>query len=240
MTETILSESRKKNFLKRNGKYILFIILIAVAASAYISYKGKVTQQGGNGTAKSENSQLTSAPDDDADVYGMITSVKGNQITVMKFDPSTMPGAKQSNPAEQDQALTSENAISLGTSSSGMPGGGMPRVSGMPSGPPGEIGGFGGSGSSNTREKKLEELKATSIGTETITVPVGIPIIVQSSTATGASQAAAGTLKDLTSDTVIVLWKKSSAGTVASAGEGESETANASYINVTGKVDMSK
>lgn len=195
-------------------KLVLLVFVLLAAASLWSLYEqgGRTVPSVREGKTV-DSTELASVSARDADIYGMIVSVEGNRITVLKFDPSTMPGAKQSQ--AQATETQSENAISLGTTS-GIPG----APSGMPSGMPGERGGFGGSGST-TRSAKLEELKKISIGTATITVPIGIPIAVS---AEGGMEA--GTLKDLTSDTVVVLWI------------GDASTQTAEYVQVTGTVDM--
>ncbi len=237
------------------GKKIAILTVVAVIGIIVFSYFSREKPLSGTEQPSEtgvQNLELTEEPDRDADIYGMITSVKGNQITILKFDPSTMPGAKENGIAKETEESSGENAISLGTSSS-MPSGGPGGNGGMPGngsrdGGGGMPGGFGGS-SSSTREEKLEELKKTSIGTETITVPVGISILVQSTASDGQSSVEMGNLKDLTSDTVVVLWLKESednenaeSGAVKNSGNGteaeNSEQHIAEFINVTGKVDM--
>jgi hypothetical protein len=230
-----------KNKISGKSKKIIFILLIVfvvgVAAWIYKFQNSMISSDSGRGGAvRSENvnSELASEPDRDADIYGMITSIKGNKITILKFDPSTMPGAKASDSSSEEEA--SENAISLGQTSS-MPGGG--GQGGPPSGGGfSREGGFGGS-SSTTRQTKLEELKTTSIGTETIEVPVGISIIDKTTATVGQVATEAGSFKDLSSDTMVVIWLEEGdvAKTEDQSGEQE-EKRIAEFINVTGKVDM--
>lgn len=212
------------NFSKKKNFIVAVVIFVILAVTFYISKdyaRGLIFGQtsGQNKTALS--SELVSEPNQNADIYGMITSVDGNKITILKFDPSTMPGAKQSQ--SSDQQSDNGNAISLGqTSSQGGPPGGFSKSGGGP-------GGFGG-GNSSTRQDKLEELKATSIGTETIEVPVGIPINVQ---------AESGNLKSLTSDVIVTIWLSADSDSSGeSEDSGETVLRKASYISVTGKVDM--
>lgn len=214
---------------------ILTVLSIGVGLSWYLLWgeKSANSRRGGAAVSENEGSNLPSEPDRDADIYGMITSVKGNQITILKFDPSTMPGAKKNTDSKED-AATEENAISLGQTdmASGPGGGRMPSGGVMPSRPSGTSTGgpfdsAAGGGESTTRESKLEELKANSIGTETITVPVGIPISIRSD---AAASSEAGNLTDLTSDTMVVLWLKI-------AGSDTTQSV-AEFINVTGKVEM--
>lgn len=226
----------------RRGKRIATLaVMMMVGIAVFVYVDGRFA---GQEAARQQagltgiSSDLASEPDRDADIYGMITSVKGNQITILKFDPSTMPGAKKDSSSEQEP--TEENALSLGTSST-MPAGGPPSGGGMPNRPSsgssksGSSGGPGGGfgGSSSTRADKLEELKSTSIGTETIVVPVGIPVLVKSTGADGQDSAEAGNLTDLTSDTVIMLWLKD-----ASINDNDATLRAAEFVNVNGTVDM--
>ena len=231
---------------KHKKKMIIAAVILIAAGVVYFRFLSSQKSDGGGGqdtALTGAESGLASEPERDADIYGMVTSIKGNRITVMKFDPSTVPGAKKSGSDAVEQTTTDENAISLGTSSSAMPGAGgggrMPGGGGMPSGGPGG----GSSSTSSTREDKLEELKKTSIGTETITVPVGIPILVQSSSADGQTTQEMTTIRDLTSDTVVILWLKSEETqtdtNADSAVMEESSTLRiADYVNIVGKVDM--
>ncbi|MFA6897405.1 MAG: hypothetical protein WCQ96_03925 [Patescibacteria group bacterium] len=230
---------------KHKKKMVIAAVILIAAGAVYLCFSSSQNSDGrGQDTALTgAESGLASEPERDADIYGMVTSIKGNQITIMKFDPSTMPGAKKSGSGADEQATTDENAISLGTSSSVMPGAGgggkMPGGGGMPGVGPGG----GSSSTSSTREDKLEELKKTSIGTETVTVPVGIPILVQSSSVDGQTTQEMTTIRDLTSDTVVILWLKpeetqtevNADGAVA---EESSTLHTADYVNIVGKVDM--
>lgn len=217
---------------------VLALCLVAAGGLAYLRARQdtSATPDFSGAAFSSGDGSLAAEPDREADIYGMVTSIKGNQITIMKFDPATMPGAKKSGSgAGSEEEAVSENAISLGTSNamSGPGGkqGGPPSGGGMP----GDRGGGGSSSAATTtRESKLEELKADSIGTETVTVPVGIPILVQSSSANNSEAAVMemGTIRDLTSDTVVILWLK------PEDGDGDEVTRSAAYVNVTGKVDM--
>lgn len=229
----------KNRISGKSGKNIMILLIVFVVGLAVWIYKSQnniAPSDSGSGVAvRSENvnsSELANEPDRDADIYGMITSIKGNKITILKFDPSTMPGSKTSGSSSEDEA--SENVISLGQSSSMPSGGGQ---GGPPSGGGfGREGGIGGSGST-TRQTKLEELKATSIGTETIEVPVGISIIDKS---TAQVTFEAGSFKDLSSDTMVVIWldEDGAVETKNQDGEQEEEKRIAEFINITGKVDM--
>jgi|GEM_PF-537441 hypothetical protein len=257
--------------------FLAFCLLFFGAICVYLGNRDKGPQGGMPQEAVLSGEDIPSQPDRSAEIYGMITSVRGNKITVLKFDPSMMPGAKKSASSDSEQKAREENALSLGITDA-LPGGGMPageRPNGGMSGggnasggnfsrgTPGNSGGGGDmtfGGDSSSRAEKLEELKARSIGTETIIVPVGIPILVQETDEeSGQTAWEMGGLKDLTSDTVVILWTEESAGegkAKKNAGEGI-EVANseesaleaelpekeealrvAEYVKVSGKADM--
>lgn len=224
------------NLLARPGsrtKILLALVVIALGAyAASILLAPDAAPSAGN--AAVEGAQVAAAPARDADVYGMITAVRGNQITVLEFDPSTVSGAEENAVGGEQETVARENAISLGTGSA-MPG--MGRSGGMPSGGPG---GFGNA-TATTRSSKLDELKKTSIGTRTITVPVGITIALKGSRADAQATTESGVLTDLTSDTMVVIWLADDEEASASAdveGTTSAEKPVAAYISVTGKVDM--
>lgn len=219
--------------IRNNSRFFRSLVLVfmfaLICGGAIYFYE----KNNSKSSVDSDNdSQTFVEPEEDASIYGMITSVKGNKITILKFDLSTMPGAKSDEVASSESA--SENAISLGQTSS-MPGGGK---GGPPSG--GGPSGFGGGNSSTTRQTKLEELKSTSIGLETIEVPVGIPVVVQSSS--GGQYSESGNLRDLVSDTLVVIWTEDEGSQVEDQSDGGEEGGQvlhqAKFIKVTGKVDM--
>jgi hypothetical protein len=229
MTEAISGQNR--NAGKMEGGYLkikwifmlVLILLVGGLAWSYLSQgksSGVNNQNNSSINSQKQSPQSQSVPSRDADIIGMIESVKGNQITVLKFDPSNIPAAAGQQTGSKQKTDMSENAISLGTSSSGMPGAGGPPAgfSGGSSGPPA---GFGGSSSgTSTRATILSELKTASKGTETITVPIGIPILKAGATGVAFTQ--------LASDTVVEIW-------LDEAGN----ESKAAFVNITGKVSMS-
>lgn len=239
MTEAISGQHR--NAKKAEGgylkiKWIIVFVLILLAGGLAWSY---LSQGKGSGVTNSNKSginsqkqgpQSQSVPRRDADIIGMIESVKGNQITVLKFDPNNIPAAAGQQTSSKQKIGTNGNTISLGTSSSGMPGappGGfsMPGAGGPPGGFSGSgsgssKGGSSSSGGPTSRASILSELKTASKGAETITVPIGIPILKAGTTGVAFTQ--------LASDTVVEIW--------LDAAGNESKAA---FVNITGKVNMS-
>jgi hypothetical protein len=195
-------------------KWIIILLLILFVGGFAWNYLSQGKSSGANNSQK-QSPQSQSIPNRDADIVGMIESVKGNQITVLRFDPGNIPAAAGQQTGIEQKIGTEENAISLGTSSSGMPAGGPPAGFSGPSG-----GGSFFSGGSGTRATILSELKAGSTSTEVITVPIGIPILKAGVTGVAFTQ--------LASDTVVEIW--------LDAAGSESKAA---FVNITGKVSMS-
>lgn len=239
MTEAISGQNRnakkaESGYLKI--KWILVFVLILLVGGLAWSYLSQGKGVGVNNLNKSstdsqkQGPQSQSVPSRDADIIGMIESVKGNQITVLKFDPSNIPAAAGQQTGMEQKIGMGENAISLGTSSSSMPGAGGPPGGFSSNGGPPE--GFSGSGSgsskggssssggSTSRASILSELKTASKGAETITVPIGIPILKAGATGVAFTQ--------LASDTVVEIWLNT-----------EGNESKAAFVNITGKVNMS-
>lgn len=148
-------------------------------------------------------------PDKKADVRGVVKSILGNEVTVIKID---MPGRASSSPEKTDEASTAtaeksdKPAVSL--SSSRMEGGrgGMGgRGSGGPGGP-------GGEESSTSRADMLEKLKAMSSGEEQVTIPVGIKMLKRDTESGSGSEPkmVEATLADITADKMLTIWLNTS------------------------------
>jgi len=213
----------------------IFIVLIILIAAGYYVYLQK--NENSNGISKVSNKQVDSIladePEEDYDIYGMIGSIRGNEIKILEFsssDSSDVEGSGSERDGEEEETDSEENAISLGGSSSSMPGGGN-----MPSGGDRGSGGPGGFGESTatSRETMMETLEEMSIGTDTVTVPVGIPIVRKAGSSTSVVEDESATLEDLTSDTLVIVWLKESDDE-----EGEVVEKVAAYIEIVGKVDM--
>jgi hypothetical protein len=241
MKESILRQDRKDKKIGggffKNKKIFIFIMifLLGGVVFAYLlqeGFSGIFAKNTTSVNSQKQNSHGVNVPTRDADIVGMIESINGNKITILKFDPSNMPEYKEKGAATQKTASKSGNAISLGTSSSGMPGAGAPPAGFVrSSGSSGGSGSLPGGGSSSTnRSTIMAELKKSSIGTETITVPIGIPILKKSTVGSdGQPQQEQEVFTDLTSDTVVNVWLKKT---------GENDSA-AEFISVTGAVNMS-
>ncbi|MFA6194484.1 MAG: hypothetical protein WC719_01900 [Patescibacteria group bacterium] len=160
-------------------------------------------------------------PDRMPDIRGIVKSIVGNEVTVLKID---MPagGRNASSTPGQDQAgaagVASKNAVSL-VGASGIP-------SGVPGGG-GMMGGAGGPGeqTTETRAQMLAKLKEMSTGEEKIIIPVGIRMLKMDVSGNNRTMVEA-TLADITADKNITVWVSAvGADGVASASTTASTTA---------------
>jgi hypothetical protein len=147
-------------------------------------------------------------PDKRADVRGVVKSIIGNEVTVIKIDMAN--GRASSSPDKASGAsstdASSKPAVSL-TTGSGASRGGMGGGRGA-----GGQGGFGGGQSTTSRADMLAKLKAMSSGEEQITIPVGIKMLkpdTESGTGTQPKMVEA-TLADVTTDKMLTIWLNAS------------------------------
>lgn len=162
----------------------------AIGGGAYL-YSQKVAEGGlgiGKNLQQGPEDQDLNLPDRDSDIMGIVESVKGNQITVLKLDSSSMPQVNKDE-ASGDNVQKKER-----------PSGDMPQGE-RPTGAPAN-GASGQRPTGGASDTMISELKAKSIGTETITVPVGIAIYKES----GMGQWKEATIADITANTMVTIW----------------------------------
>jgi hypothetical protein len=134
------------------------------------------------------------------DIRGMVKSIVGNEVTILKLD---MPAGEQnasSMPKEGESSNTngtnSKNIISL-TSGAGASGG---RTRGTMMGGPDEQ-------NTESRAQMLAKLKELSTGEEKVIIPVGIQMLKPSvDSETKKRTMVEATLSDVTSDKTITIW----------------------------------
>jgi len=151
-------------------------------------------------------------PDRMPDIRGIVKSIVGNEVTVLKIDMPT-GGRTASSTPKQDQAgvagAASKNAVSL------------VGASGVPNGVPGGgrmMGGVGGPGeqTTETRAQMLAKLKEMSTGEEKIIIPVGIRMLKMDVSGNNRTMVEA-TLADITADKNITVWVSADASASATA-----------------------
>lgn len=237
MAESIIEQSRRARGVKGLLKNKLFIfivlllgggaLLVCLPQSKFFGAFVPIADE----KMDSQSSSASEVPDRDPDIVGMIEAVSGNEITVLEFDPDTadvpMTGT------QSVKKSTSENAISLGQTSSmpsggGMPGGGPGGESSRSSSSSSKSSSSSSGNSSSNRETIMAELKSASTGKQKIIVPIGISIL-KVANAEGGTQEENTSFTDLTSDTMVKIWLKKT----------EDGKSVAEFVDITGKVNMS-
>ncbi|MFA6386023.1 MAG: hypothetical protein WCW29_04750 [Candidatus Paceibacterota bacterium] len=138
-------------------------------------------------------------PDREADVRGLVKSILGNEVNVLKVD---MPGRQASSTeATNTENVKTQREAGVSLTTTGVPaGGGAGMGMGMGGGP----GGAGGQ-TADSRAQMLETLKAMSSGEEKILIPVGIKMLKFSSES-GSREMVEANLSDVTADKMITVW----------------------------------
>lgn len=151
-------------------------------------------------------------PDRPADIRGIVKSITGNEVTILKVD---FPNRQASSTPSGLDSTTSKEAFSLGGVTGTGAAGRQGRTGGGGFGGPGGPGGPGGGQGTGNREQMLAKLKAMSTGEEKVIIPVGIKMMKPSSTNTGAGkrEMSEATLTDITTDKTLMIWLNTNVGT---------------------------
>jgi len=199
------------------------IILTGCSPKTNLAGSSESKTKAAAGTPRNDNLRRPDfgQPDRQADVRGVIKTIIGNEVSILKIDigsrgigqetaSSTGATANSDGPGSENIAVS----LSLG-GTVGIPGGGGMRggAGGASGGPGGFVGGGpggtpDGQNSSTARAQMLEQLKALSTGEEKIIIPVGIKMLKSSTSAasTGKPEMIEATLSDLTADKMITIW----------------------------------
>ncbi|MFA5155537.1 MAG: hypothetical protein WC453_03835 [Patescibacteria group bacterium] len=149
-------------------------------------------------------------PQRQADLRGVVTSVIGNEVNVLKI--ANNAGRRASSTPEDAGAAATSGAPNISLSGTGNNRAGSPggfAAGGQRGGGPAGNPGF--SGGQTDRAAMLEQLKAMSTGQETIIIPVGSKMMKFSVDA-GTKQRTAieANLTDISADKMITVWLDSS------------------------------
>ena len=139
------------------------------------------------------------------EIRGLVKSVVGNEVIVLKIDRPQGGGQGVASSTEATRTPTlSLNGTGSGGRQGGFAGGGGRQGGGQ--------GGFGGSGNSTTdRTAMLEKLKAMSTGEDTVIIPVGIKMLKADPSSTGKQRTMIeATISDVTADKMLTIWLDSS------------------------------
>ena len=145
---------KKKKKKKRRNRIIVIIVIVLAAAIAYGSYKYKLYQE----ELAAEEADVLAVSDGEELVYGEITSIIGNDMTI-----SVMETGDDSSVASSAAAATSGNSDDASAVQSGDPDGGMTP-------PSGDSAAMAQSGDSNSESSAM-----AASGTQTMSAPPGAP-----------------------------------------------------------------
>ena len=146
-------------------------------------------------------------PDKQADISGLVKTITGNQVTIIKIDrpnrgqASSTPANGMNGPANNQN----RNGNNLGRALSGEAGGGG-RFMGGAGGqrPDGQ--------NADNRTAMLEQIKKMSTGEVIVTIPVGIKMLKPDTAASGREPSMVeATLADIAADKMINIWTDESA-----------------------------
>lgn len=148
-------------------------------------------------------------PDRQADVRGLVTTIVGNEVTVLKIAANQGRRASSTDEASASATPSSQDAqaLSLGANMSGRPVAGQV---GMGSGPGGFAGSQPGAEGTTDRAAMLASLKAMSTGQENIIIPVGIKMMKSENDSSGKRVTVEASLADVVADKMITVWLNTS------------------------------
>lgn len=171
------------------------------------------------GTAKTptvagNNSSVSRRPDygqpaTQPEIRGLVKSVVGNEVTVLKIDrPQGATSTATSTASDTKTPMLSLTGGTGGAGAGGRPAGGFAGGGNRPGGPAGGTGGPGGGTNTATdRTAMLERMKAMSTGEEKVIIPVGIQMLKADSSNTGKQRAMVeATISDITADKSLTIW----------------------------------
>lgn len=200
----------------------LVIVLFVLTGCTKASPTAAPTGQN-SGTQSGRRQPDFGQPNRQADVSGVVKSIIGNEVTILKIDrpnrnASSTPG-QAGRQGGSDNATGSAPAASIVSGAGGNGGGGRGGFQGGPGGG-GGAGGPGGA-TGDTRAAMLARLKAMSTGEETIIIPVGIRML-KVDTSNNKRTMVEATLADITADKSLTIW--TATPTVAPANTNASTT----------------
>lgn len=200
----------KRNLILSATLLAFLLVLAGCSSQTGVSPSGAAA----NGAQQSGRSRQPDfgQPQRTADIRGVVTSIIGNQVTVLKIDLNSNRRASSTSDTANGSTTASSPSLSLNLGGAGSRGG-----AGRPDGGPagggfngGNRGGTGGSGQAD-RTTMIANLKAMSTGQETIIIPVGIKMMKSSvNIDTKKREMVEATLTDVTADKMITVWFNSS------------------------------
>lgn len=184
---------------------IAIVLLISVFALAGCAKKQSNGENSDNSTQREFNRRPDfGQPETPADIMGIVKSVIGNEVTLLKIERPERTGQSDGNEDGSDEGEENRDrtnsAPALGGITGGTTGGRVPGVGGR--------GGFRtGGGDTDMQAQMLERMKEMSTGEVKVIVPVGIrmlmPVVDSES---NEPQVVEATLADIKADKMMQIW----------------------------------
>ncbi len=212
--------------MKKTAIFVAFFVALMTLSGCAQKTSGNTNNPAGNASAGNGAAAGSLAgrmpdfgqPDRQPDISGIVQSITGNEVTILKIDRPAR-NSDGSGPADSQTQNTDNNNRPAGIPGVGGTGGRGGFVAGGGGGGRFVAGGGGGgpegaggqNGGNFDRTAMLEQLKAMSSGSETVTVPVGIRMLKPDTTTTGTAQArdrnmTEANLGDIQADKMVSIW----------------------------------
>jgi len=181
-------------------KKILVLSVIFVALTGLSGCTGKTADNSGSLANRDFRRPDFGQPEEPVDIRGLVSSIIGNEVSVLKIDRPQFGNTDGENAGDQADSQDNARPLALGNATGGgqFPGAGGGRV-------------FNGSGrpnaDENTQAQMLERIKAMASGEEKVLIPVGIRML-KPDTASESKEPAMveASLADIKTDTMLQIW----------------------------------
>ncbi len=179
---------------------LLLIILVLFLTGRFNNANNKNTASNFSGPGRMRQLDF-GQPSREPDVRGVVKSIIGNEVTILKVDMPSRNNAS-STPGQEAASNSSRSGATINLA------GGARVPSGM--GRPGE------ENNSDSRAQMLARLKALSTGEVQVVIPVGIQML-KFDTSSGKREAVEATLADITADKSVMIWTAAPAANMATS-----------------------
>ncbi|MFA5318675.1 MAG: hypothetical protein WC323_04390 [Patescibacteria group bacterium] len=182
--------------IKRN---FLFFLLLAVAITLSACANKQVAKNSDIINRRPDFGQ----PERPADISGIVASIIGNEVTVLKIERPDRDNANNAAGNDSGDAEAEGQSRNLGTAFNGSSG----RIPGAGGVAGGGMRGGGFAMNADNQAQILERMKEMSSGEEKVIIPVGIQMLKpDSENTTGEISMMEATLSDITANKMLRIW----------------------------------
>ena len=167
-----------------------FLLILAIFSVVLVGCGKKEQTQEKTGTTREANRRPDfGQPERQSDIGGLVKSITGNEITILKFERPQSPEGNEDDSEERPANFNPSAAFGGG---GGHPGGGMMRSRSM---------------DENSRTEMLERMKEMSSGEEKVIIPVGIQMLkTEMNEGDDVPTSVEATLTDIKTDKMVRIW----------------------------------